>query len=200
MSSWLVQVTVSPTFTVSSGGEKVKLSIVIWTSWARTVVPQNGSRTAATRSPAACMRMPRKFVDVIFLVFPSTLQRCVDDGEPFVALLEVDAGDTEHRAQLGILDLHRAGRGGSPRRRLRERGRTRGVEGDVALDLLHHLVDVAVQHRDRAEPLQIFERTAAVLGAPAPFRIDGPEWNMGEQHDRCGFRLAAQVVLEPGQL
>src|SRR5262249_14036595 len=111
MSSRLVQVTVSPTFTVSSGGEKVKLSIITWTSWAWA--PNGSSIAAATRSPAACRCMPRVFVGVISWSSSLGLQRRVDDREPLVALLEVDAGNPEHRTQLGILDLHRTGRGGS---------------------------------------------------------------------------------------
>src|SRR6478736_2283350 len=128
---------------------------------------------------AAAMAMPRlrSVADIMFsfpLCFRSALQRRVDDRKRLIALLEVDAGDAEHAAEFGVLDLHRTRRGGGARRRLREGGRARGVEGDVALDLLHHLMDVAVEHGDRAETLDVFERAAAVLGAPAPFRIDGP--------------------------
>src|SRR5580692_6545870 len=108
----------------------------------------------------AAMAMPRlRSVADIMFSFPfrlrSALQRRVDDGKRLIALLEVDAGDAEHAAEFGVLDLHRAGRGGGARRRLRERGRACGVEGDVALDLLHHLIDVAVKHGDRAEPRYI---------------------------------------------
>ena len=74
------------------------------------------------------------------------------------------------------------------------------MEGDVTLDLLHHLVDVAVQHGHRAEALEVFERAAAVLGAPAPFRIYRPQRDVGEQHDRGRFRASLEVVLEPFKL
>src|SRR5207245_6208479 len=60
--------------------------------------------------------------------------------------------------------------------------------------------DVAVQHGDRAKTLDVFERAAAVLGAPAPFRIDRPERDVGEQDDRRRLRFAAQIVLEPGEV
>jgi hypothetical protein len=42
------------------------------------------------------------------------------------------------------------------------------------VDLLHHLVDMAVEHRHRAERLEVIQRAGAVLGAPAPGRIDRP--------------------------
>src|SRR4051794_29723654 len=119
---------------------------------------------------AAARAAPRNAAEatarILFLIFAidklprSALQRLIDDGEPLIALLERHAGNTEQRAQLVVRDLHRTGRGRSTGRRLRERGRARGVERHIALDLLHHLVDVAVEYRDRAEALEQFERTA----------------------------------------
>ena len=53
-------------------------------------------------------------------------------------------------------------------RRLRKGGRARGVEGHVAFDLLHDLVDVAVQHGDRAEALQHSRAPAAPSSVPQP--------------------------------
>src|SRR5262249_25234297 len=116
------------------------------------------ARTPRGRSRAAARIKLRKKVLVIGKI-PSAGQRRVDDGELLVALLEVDAGNAEHAAKLGVFDLHRAGRGGGARRRLRERGRAGGVEGNAALDLLHDLVDVAVEHGHRAEALDELERT-----------------------------------------
>src|SRR5882724_4779110 len=127
--------------------------------------------------------------------FPLALQRGVDDGEALIARLEVDAGNTEQAAELVVGDLHRPGRGGGARRRLRKRGRARGVEGDVALDLLHHLVDVAVEHCHRTEALEVIQRAGAVLGAPAPGRIDRPQRNMGEHDDGHRFRFALEIIL-----
>src|SRR6185503_13073445 len=134
------------------------------------------------------------------LAFALALQRRVDNGEPLFVLLEGDARYAEHAAQLVVRHLHRAGRGRRSRRRLWKRGRARGVEGDVALDLLHHLVDVAVEHGDRAELLQVTESARAVLGAPAPARIDRPERDMGEHHDRLRSRAALDVVFQPFEL
>ena len=92
------------------------------------------------------------------------------------------------------------GEGAVPGRRLRKRRRARGVEGDVAFDLLHHLVDVAVEHGHRAEALEIRQRLGAIVGAPAPIRIDRPQRDVGEDDDRSRRRTALQVVFEPFEL
>src|SRR6266851_5710636 len=195
MSSRLVQVTVSPTFTLISVGAEVILSIdTVTVSACASAPPSCRTTAAATAKPR-----PRKAVNSICNI-PSALQRRVDDRERLVAHLEVDAGDAEHAAQLVVGDFHRAGRGRGARGRLREGGGARGVERDVALDLLHHLVDMAVQHRHRAVTLEILERARAVLGAPAPLRIHRPERDMGEHHDGGGFRAALEVVFEPFEL
>src|SRR4051794_17777460 len=97
----------------------------------------------------------------------SSLERRIHDGERPPARDVADAGQAEHGAQpLGrhVLDRPRTGR--LAWRRLGEGGRSRRVEGDVSLDLPEDLVDVAVQHGDRAEPLEVAERLLTVLGAP----------------------------------
>ena len=102
------------------------------------------------------------------------LQRCVDDGEALLVLPEHDAGDAEHAAQLVIGHFHRSGRRRRTRRRLRKGRRASGMEGDVTLDLLHDLMDVAVEHSHRAESFEIAEGASATFRAPAPIRINGP--------------------------
>ena len=62
------------------------------------------------------------------------------------------------------------------------------------------LVDVAVEHGDRAEALQQAERLLPIIGAPAPFGIDRPERDMGEDDDRRRVGLALEIVGEPGEL
>ena len=62
------------------------------------------------------------------------------------------------------------------------------------------LVDVAVEHGDRTEPLEELERLQAVLRAPAPLRVDRPERDVGEHHDRRAVGKAGHVRLEPGEL
>jgi hypothetical protein len=91
MSSWLVQVTVSPVFTVICCGLKVKLSIFTSTSaaWAGLAAAINAA-TSPVIAPSA--RVLAK------LMMRSALQRGVDDGEPLLALLERHAGGAEHLA------------------------------------------------------------------------------------------------------
>src|SRR5260370_8000018 len=130
----------------------------------------------------------------------SPLQGLVDDGKPLLSALEGDVGDAENRAQLVVGDFHRSRRGCRTRRWLREGGRHGGVKGDVALDLLHDLVDVTVEHRDRAEALEVIERTGRVFGAPAPCWIDRPQRNVGEDDHRGRGGTAFEVVLQPFEL
>src|SRR5260370_34282279 len=190
--SWrFFQVTVVPTFTVSCAGSKVKLSIItLVVSAARAPLRQSDMAAAMANWPRL-----RRASDAI-TNFPLALQRGVDDGEALIARLEVDAGNTKQAAELVVGDLHRPGRGGGPRRRLRKRGRARGVEGDVALDLLHHLVDVAVEHCHRTEALEVIQRAGAVLGAPAPGRIDRPQRDMGEHDHGRRLRFGLEILLK----
>src|ERR1700733_2063272 len=196
MSSWFFQVTVVPTFPVSWAGAKVKLSIVtvVFSACAAPGCWQNDMTMTTTRRTARLRRVTDSILN------SSALQRRVDDREALIAGLEIDAGDAEQAAKLVVGDLHRTGRGRGARRRLRERGRARGVEGDVALDLLHHLVDMAVEHRHRAETLEVIQRAGAVLGAPAPLRIDRPQRNMGEHDNGRRFRAPLEVILKPFKL
>ena len=74
------------------------------------------------------------------------------------------------------------------------------MERDVALDFLHHLMDVAIEHGHRTEALQIGEGAAAVVRAPAPVRIDGPERDMGKNNNRGRSRPAPKIGLKPFEL
>ncbi len=130
----------------------------------------------------------------------SARQRAVGDGERLGALPVGDVGDAEDAAQLSGRYQLGAGRGRGARRRLRERGRARGVERHVAFNLLHDLVDVPVEHGHRSEAGQQGERLRRILGAPAPFRRNRPQRDMGEDHNRGLCALALQVVGEPGEL
>src|SRR5579864_9494487 len=94
-----------------------------------------------------------------------------------------DARDAEHAAQLipGYLERPRAfALAGSG---LRVSGRASGVEGDVALDLLHDLMDMAVEDRDRPEATQLCQELIGIAGAPTPGFIDGPQRHVREHHD-----------------
>src|SRR3979490_2157451 len=140
--------------------------MVTLVSSARTGAPLKHTAIAAAM---AVRPRPRGVNDVMLI--PSALQRRVDDGEALIAGLEVDTGDAEQRAKLVVGDLHRPGRGGRSRCGLWERGRARGVEGDIAFDLLHHLVDVAIQHGHRAKAFEVIQRAGAILGPPTPARV-----------------------------
>src|SRR3984893_8823651 len=111
-------------------------------------------------------------------------KRCIGDREVSLAAPDLDACYPQQSAQLLGRHQHRSGRSGGSGRGLREGGRHRGMEDDIAFDFLHQLVDMAIEHRDRAEPFEQSERLGRILGAPAPFRIDGPERNMREDDDR----------------
>src|SRR5215470_5198280 len=130
----------------------------------------------------------------------SPLQRLVDDGEPLLPAFEGDVGDAENRAQFVVGDFHRSGRRSGTRCGLRERGRHRGMEGRVAFDLLHDLVDVTVEHRHRAEALEVVEGARGVFGSPAPGGIDRPQRNVGEHDDGRRRGAAVEVVLQPFEL
>src|SRR5882672_12322071 len=71
---------------------------------------------------------------------------------------------------------------------------------DVAFHFLNDLVDVAIEHRHRAEPLEITQSLLAVLGSPAPLRKNGPKGDVCEQHDRRAAGAAFQIVFKPFQL
>src|SRR5947209_14010687 len=74
------------------------------------------------------------------------------------------------------------------------------MEGDVAFDFLHDLVNVAVENGHRSEALHQGERARAILRAPAPFGINRPERNVGEDDNRRRGAEASNVALEPLQL
>src|SRR6185436_16165069 len=171
MSSSLIQVTVAPTGTVTSGAAKVKLAILTVTG-AGAAVAGMTARTAAAKSGANIERMAG----------PSG-KGLVDDGQRLAGSHEADGAHAQDAAQVAGRDLHRPRCGRRAGRGLREGGRAGGVEGHVALGLLDDLVDVAVQNGDRAEPREQTERLGAVVGAPAPFRIERPQRDMGEDHD-----------------
>ena len=48
---------------------------------------------------------------------------------------------------------------------------------DVSFHLLHHLVDMPVEHRNGSEGLQQRQEFSTVLRAPAPLRINAPQRN-----------------------
>ena len=83
MSSWFFQVTVVPTFTVSSAGAKVKLSIVtvgVLGAGGAGVQDEGRSNGDGEADGQGCGEL----TDII-VEFPSALQRRVDDREALLA-------------------------------------------------------------------------------------------------------------------
>ena len=74
------------------------------------------------------------------------------------------------------------------------------MERHIAFDLLHELVNVAVEHRDRTKAREQLQRLRRILRAPAPFGRDGPQGDMREDDDRRRCALSLQIVGEPGEL
>src|SRR5205823_928388 len=88
----------------------------------------------------------------------------------------------------------------SSRLRLRECGRACGMEGHVAFDFLHGLMNVAIQDRDRSKLLQIRKRLPTILRAPSPILIYRPERNVGENDNRGAVRKMLDVFFHPLEL
>src|SRR5205085_3968966 len=130
----------------------------------------DGARGATATSAAR----PRAPASDIALDIISSSERRLDNGKGALAADIVDRPHTQHRMQLLGRHLHGSRSGRASRSRLRECRRSRGMERDVALDLLLDLVDVAVEHGHRPEALQIAERAWGVLGSPTPFLVDRP--------------------------
>ena len=74
------------------------------------------------------------------------------------------------------------------------------MESDVAFHFLHHLMNMAIEHGQRAKSLEKLERTGRILRAPAPIGRDCPQRNMGEDDDRRRSWLALEIVCEPSEL
>jgi hypothetical protein len=74
------------------------------------------------------------------------------------------------------------------------------VKRDVPLDLLHDLVNVAVEDGHGTKPLQQIERLRAIRGAPPPFRINFPERHVGEDHDGRAGGKRGEVLFQPIEL
>ena len=87
----------------------------------------------------------------------------VPERETLAAFAQGDRGQADVAAQLFRRHYQRTGAGADAGRGLRERGRARGMEHHVALDLLLDLVDVAVEAGPRAEAAEGLESENARL-------------------------------------
>src|ERR1700733_2734821 len=173
MSSWLVQVTSVPLAMVSLSGPNLKLSILSWAASPDHATA--GASRQASRSP--------RLNSVCINGVPSTEQGGIDDGERRFRRYQTDPSGAQELLQIASRHHHRTRTLGDARHALRERGGAGGMEGDMALDFLHDLMDVAVQHGDGAEALQVAQRLSTVLRTPAPILISDPKGHMREQHD-----------------
>ncbi len=100
-------------------------------------------------------------------------QRCIDDhGQRAVDVGEIHIRHAQITTQFSGIDFHRPRFRGLSGLRLREcRGPGR-VKHHPALHFFHRLMNVAVEHGDRAEPLQKSQRLGRVVRPPTPLRID----------------------------
>src|ERR1700739_1190191 len=132
---------------------------------------------------------------------PAGSSQCgIHNRQTVGAANEIDVRNAEQLAQLVVRHFHRPRRICLARLRLWESGRTRGVKRHVPLHLLHGLVDVTVENGYRTKSLQIGERLLAIVGAPAPLRIHGPQRNVCKQDDRCAALQPGNILFEPFEL
>ena len=199
ISSSFFQVTLVPALMVSVCGENVKLSIFTSASAARAGRP-NASSAATIRAAhlARAAPGPDRRCQFHRICQPcngmSMIARRCWPCLKFTSVMPSSLRSWSSGTFIG------PGDGAEPGAGCGNDVDVRGVKRDVAFDLLHHLMDMAVEHRHRAEAFDEIERLGAVVGSPAPLLVDGPERNMGEHHDRLAGGASTQVILEPGEL
>src|SRR5208282_436571 len=74
------------------------------------------------------------------------------------------------------------------------------MKSHVAFDFLHDLVDVTVEHGYGAKFLQVGQSLRAVLRAPTPVGVDGPQGYMGEYDDRRAVLEMFHILFHPIEL
>src|SRR4029077_10358973 len=136
------------------------------------------------------------------IALSSGSERRVDQSE---LMPSADNADLARAEQLAELAGRHGDRTGLADARLARRGqrigqRHRGVQRNIAFDLLQHLMDVAVEHGDRSERTQQRYRLRRIGGAPAPGFPNRPQRNMPQHHDRGGVRDVREIVFYPGEL
>src|SRR5215469_6180728 len=115
----------------------------------------NAAGARLTMPSAAAIAAPIRRYEIRAMV-ASDCERRVGPSE--TAAFDRDLAHAEHAAQLLRRHLERTRSGPLAGRRLRVSSRQGGLERDVAFHFLHDLMDVAVEHGDRAEALEIGER------------------------------------------
>src|SRR5262245_50708466 len=109
----------------------------------------------------------------------------IGDGERRLVFDIANIGDADDAAKFVGGEIADGARSALAWLSLRKRRRTRRMESYLAFDLLHDLMDVAIQDRDRSEALEQLERFLGVLSAPTPFLVNRPQWDVREEYDRC---------------
>src|SRR5579872_6028953 len=112
----------------------------------------------------------------------------------------MDIGDAQHAAQSFVGNLHRPRSRRRARRGLRKRGGHSRMERDVAFDLLHHLMNVAIEYSHGTEALHVAQGLCAVFGAPPPFGIKAPQRDVRKQHDGRAGGSPLYISFEPLEL
>src|SRR5438445_6376954 len=145
MSSPLVQVTVVPAFTVSTGALKVKLPIcTAAAAGAGVALVATATVEIISALAASAADWNVSILNPRVMKNPSGGERGIDQRDAVVAAHEHGVGNAEQAVELLGRDLERSWTGRGARRRLREGGRSRGMGGDPPFDLLGDLVDVAI--------------------------------------------------------
>src|SRR5438477_5109056 len=204
-SSRLIQVTFSPDFTVKVGGLKAKSLISILFCFllvlssffiSPAIAKRDRLRKAIPHKSAATF-----FLALSVIIFWEDLAEVrIDNRERRLALQILHAREAEHAPQFFSRHLEGAGIRRRSRRRLRKSSRHGGMERHVTFYFLKHLVDVTVKHCHGAKALQVSKRSLAVACAPAPLRINRPEWDMRKHNNRRARSEILNVGLEPLKL
>src|SRR5262245_26467903 len=125
----------------------------------------------------------------------------VDHCERLFSFHVSDLCDTDGtRKSISRQVLDGAGRRGRPGSGLRISGRTSRVKRNVALDLLHYLMNVAIKNGYGSKTLEKAQGLLGIFGTPAPLRIDGPEWHVSKNDDRRARTQTGYVLLQPIKL
>src|SRR5215468_3486653 len=188
-SSLLVQVTVVPGATVSVSGTNLKFSMVIWAVLTPGCCASAAALASSKIPAAAAIGRRANRVIVVVLLSQGNVGQCQG-----MRRRDRNLADADNAAQLLRRHLKRCRAWPFSGFWRWERCRHRGLVGHLALDLLHDLVDVAIEHGHRAKPLEVGQRLRRVLGCPAPLRVQWPHRDVGQDDDR-GARGAALQVL-----
>src|SRR5580692_8227046 len=113
---------------------------------------------------------------------------------------EIDVGNSQHITKFVGGHLHWTRGGCGTGRGLRKRGGHRGVKRNITLHLLHDLMDMAIEHCDRAKSPQHREGLLAVRRSPSPGRIHRPEWNVRKNYNGSAALQPAEILLQPVKL